>query len=106
MNIHEMAQKLNLTVVHQERDREVEGVYCCDLLSVALAHAQEKSAWVTVIGNANAVAVAHLTDVACIVLADGYSYDEAAISAASGKVTLYQCKEPIFDTALKIKNLL
>ena len=40
------------------KDREIERVFCCDLLSVAMARAPEGCAWVTVIGNANAVAVA------------------------------------------------
>ena len=106
MTVHDMAEKLALEIVHQEADRELCGVYCCDLLSVAMAHALPDSAWVTVIGNANAVAVANLTDVACIVLADGYSYDEAAIAAAKGKVSLYKNKGLVFDTALAIKEAL
>ena len=106
MTVYEIAQKLNLIAVHQEDDRDVTGVYCCDLLSVAMAHAAPDSAWVTVIGNANAVAVASLTDVACIILADGYSYDDAALAAANGKVSLYKCANPIFETALSINKLL
>ena len=106
MTVHEMAGKLGFTVVHQEDDREVAGVFCCDLLSVAMARAKADAAWVTVIGNANAVAVADLTDTACIILAEGYSFDDAAMKAAQGKVSLYKHEAPVFETALAINELL
>ena len=106
MTDHEVARKLSLTVVHQEDERELSGVFCCDLLSVAMARAKMDGAWVTVIGNANAVAVADLTDTACIILAEGYSYDEAAVKAAVGKVSLYKHEAPVFETALAINDLL
>ena len=102
----EVSSSLKLTVIHQEDSRELSGVYCCDLLSVAMARAKPDSAWVTVIGNANAVAVANLTDVACIILAEGYSYDEAAVAAAKGKVSLYRSESPVFDTAYAVNQLL
>lgn len=101
-----MAERLGLTVVHQENGRDLSGVFCCDLLSVAMARAKSDGAWVTVIGNANAVAVANLTDVSCIILAEGYSYDEAAVAAAAGKVSLYTSEAPVFETALSINELL
>ena len=106
MTVHEMAGKLGLTVVHEEADRELSAVYCCDLLSVAMARCKPDGAWVTVIGNANAVAVANLTDAACIVLAEGYSFDDAAVAAAAGKVSLYKNEAPVFETALAIHELL
>ena len=106
MTDHEMAQKLGFSIVHQEGERELDGVFCCDLLSVAMARAKMDGAWVTVIGNANAVAVASLTDSACIVLAEGYSFDEAAEKAAVGKVSLYKTDAPVFETAFAINGLL
>jgi len=106
MTVHELSEKLGLRALAPEENRDVTGVFCCDLLSVAMARAPEDSAWVTVIGNANAVAVAALTDVACIVIAEGYSFDEAAIAAAKGKVTLLQSEKPVYETAAAIASLL
>lgn len=106
MTVHEMAGSLGLAVAHLEPDRPLTGVYCCDLLSVAMARATPDGAWVTVIGNANAVAVASLTDVACIVIAEGYSFDEAAVAAAKGKVTLLKSEKPVYETARAIGDLL
>ena len=59
-------------------EREVTGTYCCDLLSIAMSRAPEGCAWVTVMGNINTLAVAALTDAACIILAEGVTLDEPA----------------------------
>lgn len=88
-------------------DREIACVYSCDLLSFAMGRAPADSAWVTIIGNVNAVAVASLADVACIVLADGVSPDsEAAQRAGQQGIPLLLSPSPIFETALQIHTLL
>ena len=106
MTVHELSEKLPLTALGQEENRPVTGVFCCDLLSVAMARAPENSAWVTVIGNANAVAVATLADVSCIVISEGYSFDDAAIAAAKGKIALFKSDKPTYETAVAIGTLL
>ena len=106
MTVDAMAAQLGLQVVHCEPDRPYTGVFCCDLLSVAMANAPEDGAWVTVMGNRNVVAVASLTDVAVVVLAQGAEYDEDAVEAAQGKVTLLRSEEPIYETAVKVGALL
>ena len=106
MTIDEMAARLGLEVIHREPDREYTGVYCCDLLSNAMAGAPEDGVWVTVMGNRNVVAVASLTDVACVVLAAGIQFDPDAVSAAEGTVTLLRSPEPIYETARKIGALI
>jgi phosphoribosylformylglycinamidine (FGAM) synthase-like amidotransferase family enzyme len=105
MTVHQLCEELPFESINQEEDRAVKGVFCCDLLSVAMAKAPEDSAWVTVIGNANTVAVAALADVACIVLAEGFSYDDAAINAAKGKVALIKSGKPSYETAVSIGAL-
>ena len=52
-------------------DRPIQSVYSCDLLSFVMGRAPADSAWATVMGNVNAMAVAVLADVACVVLAEG-----------------------------------
>jgi len=106
MTVHELSELLPLTGLNKEDDRDVKFVFCCDLLSVAMAKAPEDSAWVTVIGNANTIAVATLADVACIVLSEGYSFDEAAIKAARGKIALLMSDKPSYETAVSIGELL
>jgi hypothetical protein len=71
-----------------------------------MARAPSASAWVTVIGNVNVVAVAALAEVSCIVIAEGYSFDPAAVEAAKGKITLLKSELPIYETAVRIGSLL
>lgn len=106
MNTGDILKLDGITPSVYDGDREVSGVFCCDLLSVAMARAPEGSAWVTVMTNANVVAVASLAEVACVVLAEGFDYDEAALNAAKGKVTLLRSSEPVYETAAKIGALI
>ena len=71
MTIQTLIESGLFTVVNRgaDTDRAITSVYCCDLLSVAMGHAPAGSAWVTVMGNINTLAVVALTDAACVVLA-------------------------------------
>ena len=84
VTVQDILKLPGITPVHLEADRAVENVFCCDLLSVAMARAPESCAWVTVIGNNNAVAVGTLADASVIILAEGYEYDEAAGDPENG----------------------
>ena len=86
---------------------DVEGVFCCDLLSVAMGKGQAGFAWVTVMGNINTLAVLHLTDMSCIILAEGAALDDdAKAKAAQLGITVLGSTEPIFESALKIHGML
>ena len=103
MTIQDIVAQENISVTFLAEDKPVERIFCCDLLSVAMARAPEGSAWVTVMTNANVVAVASLADVACVVLAEGYDYDSAAVEAAKkGHITLLRSRLPIYETATGI----
>ena len=84
-------------------DRNISGLFCCDLLSIAMSKAPEDSVWVTVMGNINTLAVAALCDVGCIGLAAGISLDDAArAKAVQQHITVLSTDMPIFDAALKV----
>ena len=99
MMVHDLLSE-HISAVYSGDEREIQKVFCCDLLSVAMARAPENSAWVTVMTNANVVAVASLTDVACVILAEGYHFDAPAIEAAKkGGITLLESDLPVYETA-------
>ena len=102
MTVRELSERCGFDLTCGEGEREVSSVYCCDLLSIVMGRAPAQSAWVTVIGNVNSIAVATLAEVSCIVLAEGFSYDADALSAAKGKVTLLTSGLPVYETACKI----
>ena len=69
MTVRDLAERLQLKILAGEdaTDRDVQGCYTGDLLSWVMGRAQEGDAWLTVMGNINAIAVATLADTACII---------------------------------------
>ena len=79
MTVHQLKESLELTVlVEQEIDKEITGCYIGDLLSWAMSRVKTGDVWLTVMGNVNAIAVAALSDAACIILTDAAALDEEA----------------------------
>ena len=85
MKVYEFAEKLGMKVLTGENglDREVAGIYPCDLLSWAMSHAGKGDAWITVHTHLNVVAVAMLVEIACIVIPEGIEVDTATIAKAN-----------------------
>lgn len=109
MTIREISEKLSLEIACEGDDleREVTKVYCCDLLSIVMGRAPADSAWVTVMGNVNAVAVAVLCDVSCIVVAERMECDAQMLQKAEMQgVTVLKSQQPIYETATAIGQLL
>lgn len=109
MTIRELTESGIFALVHEGEDagREIEDVFCCDLLSIAMSRGIENAAWVTVMGNINTLAVLTLTDMACIVLAEGSHMDEAGLKKAQEEgITILRTEEPVFSAALKIHDML
>lgn len=108
MTIDDLLKQQPLTTISQgDTTREISKVFCCDLLSVAMSKAPADCAWVTVMGNVNTLAVASLTDAACVILAEGTVLDEAVIEQAKTQgITVLATGEPVFDTALTVHQQL
>jgi len=83
MTVQMIKDRLGLEVLTAgDLSREVTGCYCGDLLSWVMGKAKEGDCWLTVMGNINAVAVAVLTDCACIVLTENAALDDEAKARA------------------------
>lgn len=105
MKVRELIQDGSLKLVNEgdNTEREISVPYCCDLLSVAMSRMPADSAWVTVMGNVNTLAVAALADAACIILAEGSHLDEAAQSKAKQQgITVLEAELPIFEAAILV----
>ena len=101
----ELAEKTGLRVVSpgEGAEREIRGIYCCDLLSIVMGRAKADDAWITVMGNMNSVAVAVLSDVSCIVLAENIPMDKDGMEKAAGQgVCVLASEQPVFETAQAI----
>lgn len=90
-------------LVSGQPERELSRVFCCDLLSIAMSKAPADGVWVTVMGNKNTLAVASLTDTACIILAEGVTLDEETLKKAEEEgIAVLATDRPVFDIALAV----
>lgn len=108
MTVNELSQKAGLTpVIMPDGDRAVEGAYCGDLLSWVMGRAQSGDAWITIMSNLNVIAVASLSDVACVILAEGVALDEDAKKAAEEKeINILMSEKSAYQVAVMLGSLL
>lgn len=108
MTVKELIEKLDLKIlVKDDLDREVNDCYIGDLLSWVMGRAPEDSAWLTVMGNINSIAVATLADVSCIILVENAALDEEAKNKAEMHgVNILQSEENSYSLAVKISELI
>ncbi len=95
-----------------DEDRDVTCGYTCDLLSWVMAHGDQGMAWVTVQTHLNVVAVAALSDMACVVLPEdirmeGECLDKArdeGIAVLSSPLTAYEICGRLHDAGIPGHN--
>ena len=95
MTVKELTLTDNYEIVHLgDPEAVISEPYCCDLLSIAMGNAPAASAWCTVMSNMNTLAVASLTECACVILCHNVSIDE--------NMNVLRTAKPIFTTALEV----
>lgn len=106
MTVKELAENCGFDIVCMpDGDREIHGAYVGDLLSWVMGRAQEDNAWITIMSNINVIAVASLSDVACVILAEGVTLEDDIRATAEQKdINVLTSKEPIFETACTING--
>ena len=109
MTVKEVAEKLDLVPVCEGdcESKAVTGCHIGDLLSLVMSKAQSGDAWITIQGNINVPAVASLTDVAMVILAEGIKLDDAAkVRAENQEISVYASEKSAFELACLIKECL
>lgn len=109
VTVEQLANICSLDIVQggDSLKNAVTGGYCGDLLSWVMGRATGGSAWITVMGNENAVAVAVLAEVACIILAQGAALDvQAAVRAQENSVAVLKSGKGAFDIAVAVAGAL
>lgn len=109
MTVNELANKIGLKPLAGIGGDQTEVLTCYsgDLLSWVMGRAKEGSAWLTVMGNVNAIAVATLADCACIILTEGAPLDEDARQRAEiQNVPVYSTDLNAYEMSVKIYELL
>ncbi|ERJ11097.1 DRTGG domain-containing protein [Haloplasma contractile] len=85
MNVKDLISTGHFKLVSKSErcDRDIKGIYSCDLLSWVMSHANNDDAWITVQAHANIVAVASLLELSCIIVVENASVDEETIEKAN-----------------------
>ncbi len=101
LTVGELIKNNSLTaIILPEPDRELGGCYIGDLLSWVMGRANEDDCWITIMSNINTVAVAALTNVACVILAEGVSLDgEALKKAEENGINIVSSPVSAYETA-------
>ena len=90
MTVKELIEALSLKAFYvEEEDREIEGVYCGDLLSWVMGKCPADAAWITIMSNQNVAAVAVLCDTACIILSENVQPDAELLERAEIGLVVY-----------------
>lgn len=109
MNVHELAAACGFTY-YSGKDAEARTVsraYCCDLLSWVIGRAGDEDALVTVMSNANVIAVAVMADLPCVILTEGVKPDDKALEKAlENGVIVLSSERTSYETAILIYNIL
>lgn len=94
-------------VVIADGESEITGVYIGDLLSWVMGRANAGDAWITIMSNINILAVATLSDVACIILAEGVELAEDIKTAAESKgINVISSQKSTYDIAVTLSKTL
>ena len=87
--------------------RPVKGGYAGDLLSWVMAHAEKDDIWLTILNSVNVIAVAELTECACVLLTEGVTMDAAVLQRAEERgVVVLQTGLTTFAAAAGLEKLL
>ncbi len=102
-----LAKELDLRCVCGGLDKEVTGCYAGDLLSWVMSHAEYGHVWVTIMSNINVVAVASLTECACVIMAEGVMPEADVIKVAEEKdITLFSDSRSTFEVCCLVGQYL
>lgn len=107
MKLSHLAEKLGLKALTDGdlSEREVSGCYIGDLLSWVMGRASSGDVWVTIMNNINIVAVASLTDCACILLCEGVCVDKEIINKANSQdIVILQSDKTAYELAKLISG--
>jgi len=109
MKLKDLAKLAGLSLLQDRGDLEavVGGGYASDLLSDVMAHAGERSVWITCQTHENIVAVARLKNLAAIIIVNGRKPDDAVLRRAREEgIPILGASEPAFAVSGKLFGLL
>ena len=104
MKLDALVNELGLEVINDGGlSRDISGCFICDLLSHAMGKVETDNLWITVQTNMNIIAIAVLTELSAIIIAQDMDIAENVIEKANDEgVTLLRSDKTAYELALMI----
>lgn len=104
MNISQLAERLELeTLAMPQPEAQVSGGYVGDLLSWVMGRAEADQVWITIMTNINILAVASLSGVSAVMVAEGSEIDGEVVAKAEEQgINLLRTPRSAFDAAVAV----
>ncbi len=108
MTVDELLEKTELKpIVLSDGGREINGVYCGDLLSWVMGKAESGNLWVTIMSNINVLAVATLEEISAVILSENVALEQSVIDTARQKdVNILSSPLSTYETAVMLGSVL
>ena len=108
MTVYELSQNSQFNVLTlPEPEREINGAYIGDLLSWVMGRAQTDNVWITIMSNINVIAVASLSDVSCVLLAEDVTLDNDVLATAKEKgINILSTSLAAYEAAVEISGMI
>ena len=104
MKLDALVNELGLEVINGGGlSRDISGCFICDLLSHAMGKVETDNLWITVQTNMNIIAIAVLTELSAIIIAQDMDIAENVIEKAKDEgVTVLRSDKTAYELALMI----
>ena len=107
VTVKNIKECLDAEAISMAAERSVCGVYCGDLLSWVMGHAEPDNVWVTIMTNKNVLAVASLIDLSVVIICENAELDEEFISTAKEKdINVIRCPLTSYEVCVRLHGLL
>ena len=104
MTVYELSKNSQFNVLSMpEPEREINGAYVGDLLSWVMGRAEADNVWITIMSNINVIAVASLSDVSCVLLAENVTLEDDVLKTAKEKgINVLSTSLTTYEAAIKM----
>ncbi len=83
MELKEIIDKLDLSVLTNFEDREVDGVFIADMMTDLMANAKAGNLWLTIQTHKTIISAANLVDISAIVITHGKKVPDETLELAN-----------------------
>jgi len=90
-----------------QTDRIIKGGYACDMLSWVISRVKTHDVWFTILNSINVLAVATLSECACVMLTESIELEEPVLERAREKgLVILSTPLPTYEAAIALDRLL